>query len=403
MKTKWKRIWSGFLAVMLLLSLMPTALATGDDTEDTKKTLNISHRFQVENTQYSVDKLDIYWETTDPTDPNTETMTVSVSSDGNMTLMKPTQEILEYTDNTKSTVAAKWTISTYSTDWRTYQNFSEDSITLSYQDCVGDDGSAWILYVWTREEVTPHSVTYNLNIAESDSTITNGQLPSDFSVYPVVTYGFDSDSMTQTGAAFSYFTYTVTNESLNNGPAWFKNTTNSFVEDQKFKVGYGYKHSYDVVDFIGRKDTGTTTDYGTKAYSYYELTGWIINGDDSGKLYQMGDSATMGNQDITFIAQWKEIDANTLAPDTTNTALQVPFAKKYSNGTDAQITQKASNGNTWSWSEDTAEKALQLGSDRQVSYRATLIMNSLIAGVNTQNVLANRNITDPVLQTLILL
>ena len=237
-----------------------------------------------------------------------------------------------------------------------------------------DNIGLMIIYSWHRDtDAVYHSVDYEYNIGSAD-----GQLPSDANIYIAGQY--------PTSEVFPYYGY----GSLNDTPA----PSSTVAEDADYQVGPEITNSnYGFAGLFARSGSET------EGYTYYPFLGWKIEGSEDDRLYQIGDTVTMGDADVTYVAQWGEgISEND--PYFTDFSkiknLEMPLTVRYSDpdypgGTDAQITQRSTSTSSFNRVNDTRDDPLLLNKDRTVSYRATMNMSRIVA----EECLGNQKVTDP--------
>ena len=143
-----------------------------------------------------------------------------------------------------------------------------------------------------------------------------------------------------------------------------------------------------------------TTPNGNIIETYYRFDGWKVDGGDN-TIYTEGNMPKVSSEaeSIKLVAQWSLIDFDNLELTEEQKAVEVPFADKWDQtGTDAMISQHASGSSDWS-QEGTETDALPLNEDLEVSYKAELKMNPLIAVYEFANeerpILATQPIKDP--------
>lgn len=263
----------------------------------------------------------------------------------------------------------KWDI-TDQTDWTQLScEIGEYQYTIySFRDYEITREAQRIRYTWERfyDETQVYQVTYSFNFGSGE-----GQLPTGL-------YGVgDASLLSDRTYASADFNYNIKNRIQQNGIGTETFSINEdMLVDPVRLVGTAISNqgcSY--TDYIGYDGNNT----------YYLLEGWMCDNSacqlcQNGMIHEQGaaGSAGVAGTVVTYTAQWKAITKAELEALAKELAYDVDLTDKYSGFTDARISEKSSSSG-WSYRYNSKDKPLLLNEDREVSYKATMQMNSMTA------------------------
>ena len=371
MRKKIKRLTGLALAVVMLFSLVPTALAAKGDPITVSVEFN---GFRDENGKPGVTLLTSEEELSEKVVLDFDGLFPAVGAEFDLTEVLYTTDMKEdeigtavpyLMDGTQkfvlTNVVLKWggrpPMPSLPADSETLYSSGDTwkNITFTIHEPIDKwAGQNKFALTWKLDgetKVEPRSITYSLN--RGDQT---HQLPEDALVYHETSRSQDNALEFNTG--FDDTKVTV----LTAAGTKVANGTTIEVRPDNMR------------DLIGRKQESDGT------YTYYQLLGWMLENDAS-KVYSMGEQVQV-NSDMSFVAQWKLV---------TEEELVVTDGPEVDLSTfDAEIEQHASPADSDDWTKDPRDKPLELNSDNLVFYQATLTMNRA-----TAEMLNGENISSP--------